>query len=223
MKCRGENWQGQVSWTHLYCLVGCLNMTGHKLFWVLHACVLYFCNCTCSVQLSMFHMERHSRNTIIIIIITIILFKCERNLHCKQSGLGMSGVLSSDPFSLLQPQGHGVRIAQSVVCWAHCLVWCRVAGWNLLWASGRGDFFPLELTWTPFPLNSFGWEYKPMSSLCTHAFHCTDTKEPDVHVLDGWMPATKKTHPACTIQEDRIWLPVWLDKKAQSHMENSHQ
>ena len=36
---------------------------------VLYARVLYFCICTCSAQLSMFHMERHSRNTLIIIII----------------------------------------------------------------------------------------------------------------------------------------------------------
>ena len=33
------------------------------------AYVLYFCICTCSAQLSMFHMERRSRNTLIIIII----------------------------------------------------------------------------------------------------------------------------------------------------------
>ena len=71
--------------------------------------------------------------------------------------------------------------------------------------------FPLELTWvqTPFPppkKNSFGWEYKPRSSLCIHAFHRTDSKDPDVHVLDGWMPATK-THPARTIHEDGMWLP----------------
>ena len=36
--------------------------------------------------------------------------------------------------------------------------------------------FPSELTrvLTPFLKNSFGWEYKPRSSLCTHAFHRTD-------------------------------------------------
>ena len=28
-------------------------------------------------------------------------------------------------------------------------------------------------------------EYKPRSSLCIHAFHRTDSKDPDVHVLDG--------------------------------------
>ena len=38
---------------------------------VLYACVSYFCICTCSAQLSMFHMERRSRNTLIIIIIII--------------------------------------------------------------------------------------------------------------------------------------------------------
>ena len=35
---------------------------------VLYASVLYVCICTCSVQSSMFHMERRSRNTLIIII-----------------------------------------------------------------------------------------------------------------------------------------------------------
>ena len=34
---------------------------------VLDACVLYFCICICSAQLSMFHVERRSRNTLIII------------------------------------------------------------------------------------------------------------------------------------------------------------
>ena len=51
------------------CLVGCFSM----IIWtptvlsVLYACVLHFCICTCSAQLSMFHMERRSRNMLIII------------------------------------------------------------------------------------------------------------------------------------------------------------
>ena len=55
------------------CLVGCFS----KIVWtpavlsVLYACVLYFCICTCSAQLSMFHMERRSRNMLIIIVIII--------------------------------------------------------------------------------------------------------------------------------------------------------
>ena len=55
--------------------------------------------------------------------------------------------------------------------------------------------YPLELTWveTPFPKTSFRWDCKPRSSLCTHAFHRTDWKDPNIHVLDGWMPATKNT------------------------------
>ena len=40
---------------------------------VLYAYVLYFCICTCSAQLTRFHMERRSRNTLIIIIIVIII------------------------------------------------------------------------------------------------------------------------------------------------------
>ena len=38
----------------------------------LYACVLYFCICPCSAQLTMFHMERRSRNTLITVIIIII-------------------------------------------------------------------------------------------------------------------------------------------------------
>ena len=35
---------------------------------------LFFCICSCSAQLSMFHMEKRSRNTLIIIIIIRRLF-----------------------------------------------------------------------------------------------------------------------------------------------------
>ena len=27
--------------------------------------------------------------------------------------------------------------------------------------------------------------------MCTHVFHCTDSKGPDIHVLDEWLPPTK--------------------------------
>ena len=80
--------------------------------------------------------------------------------------------------------------------------------------------FPLELKWflTPFSAkNSFGWDYKLRSSLCTPAFHHTHSKDPDIHVLDGWMPATK-THPACTIHEDGMWLPQWLDYQVVTYL-----
>ena len=68
--------------------------------------------------------------------------------------------------------------------------------------------------------NSFGWQYKPKTCLCTHAFHHTDSKDPNIHILDMWMPATK-TNPACTIHEDEMWLRQWLDSK--SHMIKSHK
>ena len=47
---------------------------------VLYACVLCFYICTCSAQLSMFHMERRSRNTLIIIIV-IVIFMCSSSPH----------------------------------------------------------------------------------------------------------------------------------------------
>ena len=57
------------------CFVGCFSMTVRTpaVLSALYACVLYFCICPCSEQFSMFHMERHSRNTLIIIIIIIII------------------------------------------------------------------------------------------------------------------------------------------------------
>ena len=41
------------------CLVGCFSMViwTPAVLSVLYACVLYFCICTCSAQLSMIHME----------------------------------------------------------------------------------------------------------------------------------------------------------------------
>ena len=55
------------------CLVGCFSIItwSPTVLSVLYACVSYFCICTCSAQLSMFHMERRSRNTLIIIICKI--------------------------------------------------------------------------------------------------------------------------------------------------------
>ena len=46
---------------------------------VLYACVSYFCVCTCSAQLSMFHMERRSRNTLIIMNVPTSNGIIERN------------------------------------------------------------------------------------------------------------------------------------------------
>ena len=74
------------------------------------------------------------------------------------------------------------------------------------------------LTWslTPFPQNSFRWEHKPRFSPCTHAIHRMDSKDPDIHVLDGWMPATK-THPPNTIHEERMWLALWLNQNTVTY------
>ena len=61
---------GFYGYSFLY-LVGCFSMIilTPAVLSVLYACALYICICTCSAQLSMFHMERRSRNTLIIIII----------------------------------------------------------------------------------------------------------------------------------------------------------
>ena len=57
----------------IHCLVGCFSMTvwTPAVLGVLCAYVLYFCICTCSGQLSMFHKEMRPRNTLIIINIII--------------------------------------------------------------------------------------------------------------------------------------------------------
>ena len=44
-----------------------------RCFGCLCACVLHFCICTCSRQLSMFHMKRRFKNALTIIITIIIL------------------------------------------------------------------------------------------------------------------------------------------------------
>ena len=46
---------------------------------VSYFCVLYFCICTCSAQLSMFHTERCSRNMLTI----IITISCLHNIQVK--------------------------------------------------------------------------------------------------------------------------------------------
>ena len=53
---------------------------------VLHACVLYFCICTCSAQLSMFHMERRSNNTLFITFIALFATNWTAcHMHCSFS------------------------------------------------------------------------------------------------------------------------------------------
>ena len=99
-------------------------------------------------------------------------------------------------------------IAQSVVCWGGAVLIMQHCRFRPSFEPLVKGIFLLELTWvlTLLPKNSLGWEYKPSSSLCTYAVHPMDSKDPNIHVWDRWMPATK-THPACTIREDGVWLP----------------
>ena len=55
---------------------------------VLYACALYVCICPCSAQLSMLHVERRSRNTLII----IILPNARRYRLCERTGWPGVGV-----------------------------------------------------------------------------------------------------------------------------------
>ena len=49
---------------------------------VLYACILYFCICTCSAQLSMFHMERRSRNMLLLLLLLMAhLLSSAKRLH----------------------------------------------------------------------------------------------------------------------------------------------
>ena len=89
-------------------------------------------------------------------------------------------------------------------------MWCHAFDPPLGKIFSVEGIFPLEGTWVviPFPQNSFGWEYK--TSLCSHVFHPTDSKDPDIYVPEGWMTATK-THPAST-KTEYDYLNGWIKK-----------
>ena len=98
------------------------------------------------------------------------------------------------------------EIAQSVVCLAHCPA-LQVQPSSEFLVEGIFSLKSYCGFCTPFPKNSFGCEYKSRSSLCTQAFHHSDSKDPDIDVRDVWMLSTK-THLACTIHKDGMWLPL---------------
>ena len=89
--------------------------------------------------------------------------------------------------------------------------------------SGRGDFsLGVNMGSNSIPPNTLSDEsYKPRSSLCTHALHRTDSKDPDVHVLDGWMPATK-TQPSTHHPRRRNVTTLIVGLKNGSHTQKSH-
>ena len=118
----------------------------------------------------------------------------------------MAGILrkSSTPPAVM---GRNWKYHNYLMIWLKCV-----------WLDG---IFPLELTWVlTITYNSFGWEYKPKSSLCTHAFHCKESKDPDIQVLDGWMLATS------TLRMHHRWrqnlTTPMVKLKKQSHMQKSH-
>ena len=77
----------------------------HAVLGVLYACVIHFCFCTCSVLLSMFHVERCSRNTIIIIFIVAV------GILAKARGLAILTVFKAG-FLVTARGGSGIVIAR---------------------------------------------------------------------------------------------------------------
>ena len=71
---------------------------------------------------------------------------------------------------------------------------------------------PLARVLFPFPQNFLGHEYKQRSSLCTHAIHLTDSKDPDIHhVLEGWMRQQKHTQHAPSTKMECDCLCGWIE------------
>ena len=50
------------------------------------------------------------------------------------------------------------------------VVWLAVLLDAVSLVRSSEEIFPVEVL-TPFPQNSFGWEYRLWSSLCTHVFY----------------------------------------------------
>ena len=116
-------------------------------------------------------------------------------------------------------EGLGARIAQLEESCACYPVLRSIAYLTFLGAVRLT--FPKEFNVgsDPTSLVSFEVNYKQRSSQCMHAFPHMDSKDPDIHILDGWMLATK-TNLACIIREDGIGLPLWLDKKRSLSKKN---
>ena len=79
------------------------------------------------------------------------------------------------------------------------------------------EIFPLELTWvlTPFPKKLLD-EYKPRSSLCTHAFHHIDSWQS----CPRWVNTNNKnTQHAPSTKTKCDYLNGWMKK--WSHIEGS--
>ena len=130
----------------------------------------------------------------------------DSSLHCTMSAITRYWMIQDLPPNITME----ARIDYSEVCWAWYALYSITGSTST--EPPVKSIFPLELTWVliPFP-KTFGWEYKLRSRLCTYAFHHMVSKDPDIHVPDGWIPATKtpcRHHP-----RRRKWLPLWLDTK----------
>ena len=105
-------------------------------------------------------------------------------------------------------------------CWRHYPAWCSIRCLTLFSAVClRGPSLGGSNGSDLAPYTSFGCNETKFWSV--HAcIYCS--KDPDIHVLDWWMPSTKKAKTnktiACTILDDGMWLLLgWIEKKKKKN------
>ena len=80
--------------------------------------------------------------------------------------------------------------------------------------SGRG----FDMGSDSYPPNSFRLKYKLRCSLCTQAFHCTDSKDHDIHILDcetGECWQQKHTQHVPSMKTKCNYLSGWIRKRSK--------
>ena len=91
------------------------------------------------------------------------------------------------------------------------------------WASSRRDFsLGVNMGSDSIPPNSFGGEYKLRSSLCTHAFHCTNSKDPDIPCPRRVNAFNKNTHSMHhpwrqNVTTSNGWITKWSHSQKITH------
>ena len=142
---------------------------------VLHACVSYFCTCTCSAQLSMFHTERWSRNTITIII--VIKFHMERwssnTIIIDKINIITIAVWQTSP-AILQTHGHcpvtppNYTHTHSLSQPPPSLYYGKISHWNV-WPRGPSLYYGKISHWNVWPRGTISRKSTSLSILSMFA------------------------------------------------------
>ena len=79
------------------------------------------------------------------------------------------------------------------------------------WSCLLERIFPWELTKVviPFPKSSLDGSINRVSFV--HACILSHGLQGSWHSCPGWMSVNRKTHPACTVHKDGMYLPLWLN------------